>query len=69
MALNQSYQEWKQCIFEDGKQPFTKEFIKQRLSILKDVQHPEYKKFVTIYGKDHAQQIITYFERALHELP
>lgn len=67
MTLKQSYQEWKQCIFADGNQPFTKEFIKQRLTVLRDIQHPEYKKFVTTYGKEYTEQIIMYFEQAFHE--
>lgn len=67
MALKQSYQEWKQCIFEDAQKPVTKEFIAQRLAVLKNVQHPEHKKFVTTYGQEYTQQIISYFERALDE--
>ncbi len=68
MDIKQSYQEWKQCIFGEDKQPFSEEYIRQRLDVLENPQHAEHKKYVATYGKEYTLKIISYFKRALSEL-
>lgn len=68
MDIKQSYQEWKECIFGENKQPFSEEYIRQRLSIFENTEHTEYKKYVATYGKEYTLKIISYFKQALSEL-
>jgi len=68
MNIKQSYAEWKECIFGDNKQPFAEEYIRQRLSVLENTQHPECKKFIATYGEEYTLTIISYFKQALNEV-
>ena len=68
MLVKQSYHDWKQCLFVDNKQPFTEDFIRQRLTVYENAQHPEYIKFVATYGKEYTLKIISYFKQALNEV-
>jgi len=68
MNIKQSYHKWRQCILGENKQSFSKEYILQRLSILKNKRHTEHKKIIISYGKENTHTIISYFKQKLSEL-
>jgi hypothetical protein len=67
-GIKRSYEEWKQCLFGENGQKFSKDFIRARLKVMTDSQHPETQNFIRVYGEDYTRQIAKYFERALKEL-
>jgi len=63
-----TYESWKQCIIHDCKITLTRAFVEQRLSIYSDDQHTETKKFKELYGRDHLQNVIHWYQRVLNEV-
>lgn len=63
-----TYGEWKQCLFDEDGQKFSKEFIVSRLRIMSDKNNKERIRFAEIYGEEYTVRIKEYFEKALQEL-
>ena len=59
--IPQTFTEWTNCIINDCKINLTKEFAYQRLSVYQDGNSSETKKFVSLYGEQHLQNIINWF--------
>jgi len=59
----QSFKQWKHCLENDCKINLTKEFAQKRLTIYQDTEHPETLKFISLYGKQHLDNIIKWFKR------
>lgn len=60
-----TFDEWKDCIVNDCKIKLTKEFAQGRLKVYENSGHPETKKFVEIYGKDHLNNVIYWYKKIL----
>ncbi len=56
--IPQTFDEWRKCIVNDCKIKLTKEFAQQRLSVYLNEDHSDTKKFVSLYGKQHLENII-----------
>lgn len=56
-----TFEQWKRCITEECGTELTAVFAKERLRIYKDSAHPETRKFLELYGKEHLQNIIKWF--------
>ena len=59
-----NYSEWYECITIKCKIPMTQEFIKSRLAALTNSTLPETKKFTSLYGVEHLNRVISWFEEA-----
>ncbi|MEL6427619.1 MAG: hypothetical protein AAFU73_04640 [Planctomycetota bacterium] len=67
MKLN-TYQDWRTCIEVHCGIPLTAEFIEERLAELTNGGHPKTAEFARLYGAEHLQRTIGWFERASDEL-
>lgn len=59
-----NYQEWRECIEVHCGIPLTPKFIDERLKELKDGSHAKTREFERLYGTDHLQMTIAWFEQA-----
>lgn len=61
--IAQTFEEWKNCIVNDCKIKLTKSFAQKRLSVYENVNHPETRNFIELYGKQHLNNIIYWFNK------
>lgn len=61
--IPQTFEQWKHCIVQDCKINLTKEFAQKRLEVYQDRQRPETDKFIRLYGEQHLNNIITWFQQ------
>ncbi len=66
--LKKTYGEWKQCLFGESGQKFSKDFIVSRLRVMSDKKNIERIRFSEKYGEEYTVRIKEYFEKALQEL-
>jgi hypothetical protein len=60
--IPQTFNDWTNCIVNDCKINLTKEFALQRLSVYQDNKNSETQKFISLYGEQHLQNIIKWFQ-------
>jgi hypothetical protein len=65
--MPQTFTYRKNCIVNDCKINLTKEFALQRLAVYKDSKNKETQKFISLYGEQHLQNIIKWFEIIVNE--
>ena len=63
-----NYQEWRECIEVHCGIPLTPDFIEERLAALRKRSHPKTAEFERLYGVDHLERTIGWFERAAGDL-
>lgn len=68
MSIPRNYTDWQQCITKDCGIPLTQEYIRGRLEQLNKKDIFEVEKFRSLYGDNHWNKVIAWFERALKEL-
>jgi hypothetical protein len=56
--IPQTFEQWKECIQKDCGITLTKKFASERLAVYEDAESSDTKKFITLYGKQHLQNII-----------
>ena len=61
--IPQTFEQWKQCIEKDCGIILTKQFARERLAIFENAENGETKKFITVYGEHHLQNIIQWFQQ------
>jgi hypothetical protein len=61
--IPQTFSDWKNCIVSDCKINLTKDFTEERLKIYQNRNNEETKKFVSLYGEQHLQNIIQWFKQ------
>lgn len=59
--IPRTFEQWKNCITNDCKINLTKEFAIKRLTVYQDRNHLETKKFISLYGEQHLQNIINWY--------
>ena len=62
-----SYAEWYECITVKCRIEMNREYIKMRLENLNDRTRIETEKFVKLYGENHLDRVLTWFQKALKE--
>ena len=62
--IPQNYQEWQHCITVECGIQLTPSFIAERISALQNPKDFSTKKFVQIYGPQHLQRVLSWFEQA-----
>lgn len=61
--IPQTFEEWQRCIINDCKINLTKDFALQRLTVYEDRNNSETQKFLSLYGEQHLQNIISWYKR------
>jgi hypothetical protein len=61
--IPQTFAEWKHCIEYECKIQLTQTFVKKRLAVYQDPQNAETKKFISLYGKQHLNNIIQWLKQ------
>lgn len=61
--IPQTYEEWRNCIANDCKINFTKEFATKRLKVYQEASNPETIKFKNLYGEQHLNNVIYWLEK------
>ncbi|MBL6731115.1 MAG: hypothetical protein ISP74_09425 [Bacteroidia bacterium] len=59
----QTFNDWTNCLVNDCKINLTKEFAQQRLAVYRDNQNAETQKFISLYGEQHLNNIIQWFNQ------
>ena len=60
--IPETFEQWRACIVNDCKIHLTPEFAAQRLAVYQDRQHVETKKFIELYGEQHLNNVIAWFQ-------
>lgn len=63
--IPQTFEQWKSCIINDCKINLTRQFAQQRIAVYRDRKNPETEKFVSLYGEQHLQNIISWYSLVL----
>lgn len=66
--IPKTYPQWYQCITKECGIPVTREFISNRLAVFEDPRNQETRRFVSLYGQPHLDNIIRWFKKAGEEL-
>jgi len=61
--IPRNFEEWKDCIIKDCKIQPTEEFVKGRLHVYQNPNHPERQKFILLYGEKHLKNIIRWLKK------
>jgi len=59
--IPQDFETWRVCITKKCQIALNRDFARQRLSIYKQLEHPETQLFIKLYGQAHYQKIINWF--------
>jgi hypothetical protein len=65
--IAQDYDAWVTCITVDCGIPLTPDYIEKRLSALRDESDAHTERFLKMYGEEHLERVIGWFERAREE--
>lgn len=60
-----TFEQWQSCITKDCKIDLTKDFAQQRLVVYQDPENKETQKFISLYGEQHLQNIISWYRIVL----
>lgn len=63
----QSYDEWVKCITVGCQIQLEPTYIRERIEALRDPSDSHTKRYLKLYGNDHLERVIGWFERALDE--
>ena len=66
--IPQSYEEWQHCITVECGIPLTPAFIAKRLTVWRNEEAQETKRFRHLYGDAHWRAVIGRFEQAEREV-
>ena len=61
--IPQTFEEWQNCITNDCKIILTREIAQKRLAVYLDKENPETKKFSSLYGEEHLNNIIKWYSQ------
>ena len=63
--IPKSFQEWKTCIEVHCGIRLTPDFVQGRLAVYTDPTNDETERFLTLYGEDHLNNIIQWYDQVL----
>ncbi|MGC6433722.1 MAG: hypothetical protein ACON4M_05950 [Crocinitomicaceae bacterium] len=66
--IPRNFEDWKLCIEKDCKIELSEKFCKDRISILTDKSSIETKRFESIYGQLHLENVISWYKKALSQI-
>lgn len=65
--FHETYEQWKLCLQRNLGKDWNKEFLQKRIDVLSNHANSETKKFLQVYGKARAEQVLQWFKKALEE--
>lgn len=63
-----SYQEWRAMLEQNVGATIDTAFLEERLKALRDPADKSTETFAKVYGKDHLERVIGWYEQAKEEL-
>ncbi|MEM6396635.1 MAG: hypothetical protein AAF741_09825 [Bacteroidota bacterium] len=63
VVIPHTFDEWKDCIVNDCNINLTKAFAEERLVVYRNPKHPETRKFKSLYGEQHLNNVIYWYEK------
>jgi hypothetical protein len=63
-----TYADWHRCITVDCGIQLTADYIRERLEGLRNPGHPKTAEFTRLYGPQHTQNVVRWFEQAQKEV-
>ncbi|QEM90995.1 hypothetical protein FEI17_10265 [Kosakonia radicincitans] len=66
--IPKTYQQWYKCITKECDIPVTQAFISHRLAVFEDPKSQETRRFASLYGQPHLDNIIGWLKKAKEEL-
>ena len=63
-----SYQAWYHCITVDCGIKLTPEYVQQRINSLEDDNDFRTQQFISLYGMQHTQKVLGWFQQAQKSL-
>tara|TARA_Y100001954_G_scaffold83176_1_gene91386 strand:- start:931 stop:1146 length:216 start_codon:yes stop_codon:yes gene_type:complete len=67
-VVPESYEEWKRCITIDCAIPLTRDFVKERIAALEDMNDFHTLRYIESWGKDQHARTLAWYRRAEDEL-
>jgi len=68
MMIPKTYRQWYHCITKECGIAVTQDFISHRLAVFEDPKHQETRRFVSLYGQTHLENIIGWLKKAEGEI-
>ena len=68
VQIPRDYNSWKSMMINQCGETLSKEFIDERLKVLKNAGDPYTKKFREIYGDTYMKALVSWFERAKNDM-
>jgi hypothetical protein len=62
--IPQTYAQWRHCIEVECGIPLEPAFIQARLQVFRNPVNEESQRFTTLYGQQHARNVLGWFEQA-----
>jgi len=59
-----TYADWLRCITVDCRIQLTADYIRERLTEMSDLKHPKTVEFTRLYGQQHTDNVLRWFEQA-----
>lgn len=66
-VIPKNFDEWKACIEQRCGIPLTVSFARSRLVVYENQELPETRKFISLYGKEHYQNIVLWFHQIVDQ--
>jgi hypothetical protein len=66
--IPQTYEQWHHCITVECGITLTPDFVSQRLTVWRNEQSEETRRFRRCYGDEHWSTVCGWFERTANEL-
>lgn len=63
--IPQNFESWLTCITKQCGIDLTKEFAQSRMEQLTNINHPDTKRFVELYGEKHHENVTNWFKHIL----
>jgi len=63
LLLPDNFDDWKICIVKKCGIQLSRDFARRRLDIYTDSLHPETQAFISLYGVQHLNNIISWLNR------
>lgn len=61
--IAENFNEWVECITKKCKIKLDSTYAKERIEVLSNENHLETKKFEELYGKEHLENVIHWFQQ------
>jgi len=61
--IPKTFDQWRTCIVKDCKINLDQDFAKKRLAVYQDNTNRETQKFVSLYGEQHLQNVISWLQQ------